>query len=159
MNRSTEEKFTYKIQRKSDGLYSTGGSSPGFTRRGKTWSSIGALKGHLGLFIYSRGAREHNIKSPYSEDCVIVTYQQVIVLEPKYVKTVDKEIEEMCANRDEEERKYLAKKQKELEDHLASCPYKTLNEARGQEVLQGSYSSYPSAPCKDWYRFHNTPFN
>ncbi len=39
----------YKIRRKSDGLYSAGGTSyrPYFTKNGKTWMSIQAIKIHL----------------------------------------------------------------------------------------------------------------
>lgn len=37
----------YKIQSKTTGLFSTGGTSPRFSRIGKTWSNIGHLKTHL----------------------------------------------------------------------------------------------------------------
>ena len=37
----------YKIQRKSDGLFSTGGSWPQFTKNGKSWSNIGHVKNHM----------------------------------------------------------------------------------------------------------------
>lgn len=37
----------YKIRRKSDGLYSTGGQYVYWTKKGKTWNSISALSSHL----------------------------------------------------------------------------------------------------------------
>ena len=40
-------KKAYMIRRKSDGLYSTGGTAPSFNKKGKVWSSIGALKNHI----------------------------------------------------------------------------------------------------------------
>lgn len=33
----------YKIRRKSDGLYSTGGMTPSFTKQGKVWHTKGGL--------------------------------------------------------------------------------------------------------------------
>jgi hypothetical protein len=42
---------TYKIER-PDGLFSTGGTSPTFTRRGKTWSQLNHLKSHLRQFCH-----------------------------------------------------------------------------------------------------------
>ncbi len=45
------ERIVYKIRR-PDGLYSTGGYwEPGWTKSGKAWTSIGALKNHLNLFF------------------------------------------------------------------------------------------------------------
>jgi len=40
---------TFKIRRKSDGLFSTGGCDPTFSKRGKTWSSKNALMVHIAL--------------------------------------------------------------------------------------------------------------
>lgn len=37
----------YKIRRKSDGKYSTGGSTPEFTSVGKTWSNRSGLHSHF----------------------------------------------------------------------------------------------------------------
>lgn len=39
----------YRIRDKN-GLYSTGGTSPDFTRGGKTWSNLGHVKSHLRQF-------------------------------------------------------------------------------------------------------------
>lgn len=39
----------FKVRRQSDGKYSTGGSYPRWTNRGKTWNQRGHLTNHLGL--------------------------------------------------------------------------------------------------------------
>ncbi|CAB4131425.1 hypothetical protein UFOVP276_194 [uncultured Caudovirales phage] len=48
--------LVYKIRR-PDGLFSTGGCEPRFTKAGKTWRSIGHVKTHLKQFYigYPRG--------------------------------------------------------------------------------------------------------
>ena len=38
---------SFKIRNRATGLFSTGGTTPGFTKNGKSWSSMGALKNHL----------------------------------------------------------------------------------------------------------------
>lgn len=40
----------YKIRRKSDGLFSAGGTWPRFSKRGKTWRTKHALAMHLAQF-------------------------------------------------------------------------------------------------------------
>jgi hypothetical protein len=40
----------FKIRRKADGLYSTGGGEPRWNKKGKVWNGIGQLKNHLNLF-------------------------------------------------------------------------------------------------------------
>lgn len=45
----------YKIRRKSDGLFSTGGNCPKFTKVGKTWKAIGHVKNHLGALRNGNG--------------------------------------------------------------------------------------------------------
>lgn len=37
----------YKIRRIKDGLFSKGGKTPTFSKKGKTWSSLGHLKNHM----------------------------------------------------------------------------------------------------------------
>lgn len=44
--------YEYKIRRKQDGLFASGGRSPRFTRQGKTWHSAQALTLHLKLAHY-----------------------------------------------------------------------------------------------------------
>ena len=40
--------FVYRIRRKADGLFSTGGCRPSFSKKGKEWK-LGALKNHFSL--------------------------------------------------------------------------------------------------------------
>ena len=42
----------YMIRRMSDGLFSTGGASPRFTKTGKIWKNLNNLHNHLALFRY-----------------------------------------------------------------------------------------------------------
>ena len=46
---SMSYKTVYKIQRISDGLFSTGGYQPRFTKKGKIWTTKAALHNHLAL--------------------------------------------------------------------------------------------------------------
>jgi len=41
----------YKIRHADSGLYSTGGTTPKWTKTGKTWNNIGHLKSHLRTYI------------------------------------------------------------------------------------------------------------
>lgn len=42
-----EDRKLYMIRRRKDGLYSTGGTYPGFTNSGKIWNSMKMLNSHL----------------------------------------------------------------------------------------------------------------
>ena len=44
----------YKIRDKKTGLYSTGGSMPGWNRQGKCWSGIGYAKSSITSYRYYR---------------------------------------------------------------------------------------------------------
>ena len=63
----------YKIRRRSDGLFSTGGSNPTFSKDGKLFKQ-GALTRHLAVI----GEREFNARflreDPY-KDCEVVTFE------------------------------------------------------------------------------------
>lgn len=56
----------YKICRKSDGLFSTGGENPKFNDKGKKWNARGHVTSHLSQF-------KHTFKL-YS-DCDIIAYE------------------------------------------------------------------------------------
>ncbi len=72
----------YKIRRLSDGLYSKGGTTPHFSKKGKVWTSLGALNGHLtlvadgGRYIpesQREAVRKTKLQQTYG-GCEIVTY-------------------------------------------------------------------------------------
>ena len=58
----------YKIRRKSDGKFSSGGLTPRFTKKGKVWTELRYLKAHLNMLkeyreIYPQ--RYEDEPSPY----------------------------------------------------------------------------------------------
>jgi len=60
----------YAIQNK-DGLFSTGGDHPTFTKTGRRWDDLRMLNNHLALFKY--GNWDHY------KDCKIVTFELTVV--------------------------------------------------------------------------------
>lgn len=60
----------YKIRRISDGLFSDGSSTPGFSKVGNTWR-INILKAHLSLVV---GDKFHYLY----KDCEIVKVKEII---------------------------------------------------------------------------------
>jgi len=63
----------FKIRRKSDGLFSTGGRYVSWSKHGKVWSSIGTMKASIRLSTKSRFAPQ-----AYQDDDV---YEIVSVIE------------------------------------------------------------------------------
>lgn len=47
----------YRIRQRSTGLWSSGGSSPTFGKRGKTWDQIGHLSSHMTSLLDSQGKK------------------------------------------------------------------------------------------------------
>lgn len=64
--------------RDKNGLYSTGGQSPDFTKGGKTWSNLGHVKSHLRQFI---GSSNLEIYADAEIVCVEYTEKDVEVLD------------------------------------------------------------------------------
>lgn len=69
--------LVYKIRRKSDGYYSCGSCPARFSKNGKVWSSIGALKNHLVLFEQNRYSYIDFWKQSGYDDCEIVCYEKI----------------------------------------------------------------------------------
>lgn len=65
----------YKIRRKSDGLFSTGGCRPRWTRNGKTYPNVGSLMAHLKTVLW-RAERETPIQAALRtyKGCEVVAY-------------------------------------------------------------------------------------
>jgi hypothetical protein len=61
-------KTVYKIRRKSDGLFSTGGMSPHFNEKGKIWNQRGHVSNHMANFRKSELDRFYG-------NCEVVLYQ------------------------------------------------------------------------------------
>ena len=72
-----KEKTLYMIRRKSDGLYSMGGTTVKFSKLGKVWSGIGPLRNHL------RQAEQigSNIADVYL-GCEILAFKMVMTQTP-----------------------------------------------------------------------------
>lgn len=59
----------YRIQRISDGLFSTGGANPNFNKKGKIWRNIGFLKNHLNCIkehLEESTRWRNTLKHPYT---------------------------------------------------------------------------------------------
>jgi hypothetical protein len=57
----------YQIKRNKDGMFSRGGQTPIFGKKGKVWSSKAALSLHLNYF-------DTNERSPYRDSVIIETF-------------------------------------------------------------------------------------
>ncbi len=77
--------YGYKIRRRTDGLFSTGGDNPEFIVNGKIWKQIGHIKNHLNL-IFKEAKDLYN-------DCDLVTFEYVIIQELPMTKFVENYIE------------------------------------------------------------------
>ena len=75
----------YKIRRRSDGLFSTGGGTPSFNTNGKTWNTRGAMSNHFACIKEYGRYRDGKwlYRNPY-EDCEVV----VIEVVPSEVNTI-----------------------------------------------------------------------
>ena len=61
-------KTVYRIRRKTDGLFSTGGWNPVFRKEGKSWASAGAIRIH-----FSNLDKQH--RNQIYQNCEVVAYQ------------------------------------------------------------------------------------
>jgi len=87
----------YKI-RNGDGLFSTGGTHPSWTKKGKTWGNLGSLRSHLTLLCehWASRAYPHYWRKdtplpahPY-DGCEILT----LVLQPAATTPIEGELVE-----------------------------------------------------------------
>lgn len=88
--------INYKIKRKSDGLYSTGGYYPSFTKQGKAWRQLGHLKSHLALMGYQYiGYRDceiveiHTTIHDVPKNTLQIMSEQGIISNSKYRYPID----------------------------------------------------------------------
>jgi hypothetical protein len=102
--------FIYKIRRRSDGLFSGGGTYPTFSKKGKVWTARGHITSHLSQF------GDINKKS-YYKDC------EVVCIEIREVDTDTTDVFEwkptdatLRAKELEEQRKLEREKKRKLEE-------------------------------------------
>lgn len=115
-------KTVYKIRRKTDGLFSAGGSWPSFNKKGKAWTARNHVTSHIGQV----GGYGKKLKDFYS-DCEVVLYE-VIESELEAVSAMEwKETDKTTRAKELEEvrhKKYqlesLARRKAELEKEIAS---------------------------------------
>lgn len=118
----TEVKKTivFKIQRESDGLYSNGGSTPGFTKVGKIWKQKGHLTSHLGQ-LHDRGLGNYRYRYPDGpmprhiyDGCKILAFELVeIPVGPAVtVAAYLQEIQERKQKKEQASRDFHEKQQK-----------------------------------------------
>lgn len=83
----------YRIRHKPTGLFSTGGTGPRFTKKGKSWSCLAHVRLHLAQFKWSNG---NGWAWPY-KDCEVVTYGYVetgvVDIEVERTRTADRQAE------------------------------------------------------------------
>ena len=104
-------KFVYKIRRRSDGLYSTGGGWPSFKAKGKQWPSVAALHAHFNI-VYGRGGQRQNYV-----DCEIVT------IEVTDRETAATDGNEYFFNREKMLREKEAEKERKRQARIPKCPH------------------------------------
>ena len=115
-------KTVYKIRRKSDGLFSTGGSWPSFNKKGKIWTARNHVTAHIGQV----GGYGKKLKDFYS-DCEVVLFE-IVENELEAVSAMEwKETDKTTRTKELEEirrKKYevesLARRKAELEKEIAS---------------------------------------
>ena len=66
----------FKIRRKSDGKFSTGGSKPRFTTIGKMWRKQ-HLHSHLSMLKSVNRRRSDDVIGDFYGDCEIVTFKVI----------------------------------------------------------------------------------
>lgn len=119
----TGKDIIYKIRRRSDGLFSTGGSTPYFNKNGKIWKQKGHLTSHINQLQHGSGVTSYNYSHPHQthvyEDCEIVTYRiaetevgtNQTILEYVQERKKEKQIKEQKYEERQEERAKQAKRE------------------------------------------------
>lgn len=110
----------YKIRRKSDGLFSTGGVSPKFNSVGKVWKKKGHLSSHIAQAVSYFSTSVHaRMKSAYA-DCEVVEYliqETDIYPVTPIIDEKQEKYEEEKRKRDEQYREFRRQQlKKELEE-------------------------------------------
>lgn len=114
--------FIYKIRRNSDGLFSTGGGRPRFTKAGKTWTQRGHISNHLNLIRQKEKERIYGDCEVVKMEFVEVNDEQgpISVLEWSITDKTKRQNELDEIRREEQRMKYLQdqlrKKEKEIKN-------------------------------------------
>lgn len=88
----------YKI-RDENGLYSTGGMNPSFTKSGKTWNNIGHLKNHIRQFFDRTMYRGRNAELYENSEIVAIEVVETEVektpVSDLIIEMVEKDLEDV----------------------------------------------------------------
>ena len=90
------EETRFKIRRRSDGLFSSGGGYPRFSKKGKVWNKIGYLRRHLSMFA-AQTLRQ------YYGGCEIVEFK--VEISETRTQSIGNEIREIADKRRREQEK------------------------------------------------------
>lgn len=108
----------YKIRRKTDGKYSTGGSWPGFNKIGKIWKRKSDLSNHLNIVIEPGGKPERY------DDCEIIICEVV----ERVIDAVP--VSEYLRQREEAKQATAVKRKQLYEDFLKKKRYEQYEELK-----------------------------
>lgn len=98
----------YKVRRKTDGLFSMGGTTPSFGKKGKSWQHKGYLTRHL-QELYQAS------KKMYLRDCEIVQYELTEVeLDPIDIVDYIKEVSDNKAKKQADAKRKMKDYQKAI---------------------------------------------
>ena len=111
----------YKIRRKADGLFSTGGSRPSFSTNGKIWKQKGHLTSHFNLVAQERPYLRDN-KLTY-DDCELVTFE-----------LTETEIDSITVSQYVKERKELQQERERAQERAWEKRQKTVRRKKFEEL-------------------------
>ena len=106
----------FKIRRKSDGLFSTGGTGPQWSKKGKMWTGRGPLSNHLAL-----------VRANSYTDAELITYELV------------EQIIDVESLEDVNDRRLLNKQQREEARQARIQAWKDETEQREYNRLKAKY--------------------
>lgn len=130
----------YKLRRKSDGLYSNGGSWPSFTSKGKTWNTLAALSGHLAQHTGDRYAKTRRYHWHDKQEGVDWQDLEIVCLEVRENVVEKQEASEYVLGMKERREKREAKKKQSMAREKVKRAQKELEEAKKKvEQIQAQY--------------------
>ena len=128
----------YKIRKKGEELYSAGGGSPRWSKRGKTWNNIGHVKNHLACQVESMRFGPSRNAADYA-DAELVTY------EAKPVKAQDLNAFQASLLSERAKKEEAQRARLEADRKRREALVKQVQEAREKAELARLKKKYPEA--------------
>ena len=108
----------YKIRRRFDGLFSTGGMSPSFNKIGKVWKKLGHFKSHLAqIRPYRDSGIGQNFGKEY-KDCEVVEYEMVETTAYPVIDILEERKTAWKQEQEERDKRHAIWRKKNLEEEL-----------------------------------------